>query len=1064
MCVAEAGDGTLIVSDFGNNRVKTVASGSGVVGNLYGITAQYWGSSPGYPGWANGTVKAPDSVKPNVESRQPFGVVMAPDGSIYTSEDYYHLIRKVTGSGLIPPIQPVPPPGAPTIVNVTTNYGQVNLTWTAVTGATNYNVKRATSTGKEVTITNTTANTFSDNTVMNGTTYYYVVSAVNAGGEGPNSAEVVVTVPIPPPPAPSIGWFDYELSSNPHSLNQYLSVLHPFSILTFNNDQSFAINPNTNGVATYYIVTNGPQPILVFPSAAHGSTPPVYQDGLTYAQPLPITDQPDIVIEAVNIDAIGQTSPFTTAEILYQVANPTISGFNGAQFTVTDVTTNVTYWYTIDGTTPTNGSPSFGPFVSTNGNPVTLSINVSSNVVFQIRAFRPGYQPSGTAIQVFSPANFVANTLSFGFASGEASSDFVAAPGQTFYAPVTLSVLPGAVIYSLQFNLMVTNAGLTAGPAVAADAFDFNSFLDKPIPGTSPPAFTNIPPAMFVSGFGFTNLLNTNSSLNLLGVGWLERYGATNLYVTTAQDLIQYSQAHDIQYTPASGQVEVGGFEFIVPPKAPLGSTYEIQISRASATSDGIGGPNSSVFIATPTNGATAGGAPINALKFVTVGQRAYIAGSVYPFRWFNAGDFGSSNIVNADVEQVFQSAIYGVNTPPPGSDFFDGMDSCGSIGVVDGDNTDPNFGNFTNTLTALSPAQENVLFNGNDTTINQIAFGDGVLDVCDVYVTFRRSLDPSLTWFSRFWNNGQLVASTNAPNVAAHLVAAKTAQVKSLVQSQGLPAPTLAPQVNFSAGTITNCLAGQAVSIPITASIFGSYPLRALMLNLSVDPLDSSPALTTQISFTQNAAVLGAPYTSSAIDKNNFSAVWLNSTNAGLTGTVTIGTLTVTIPSGASSNAAYAVHFDHASASPNGIASFPKQTLTGLVTLRSRTNSSYGDGIPDSWRLRYFGTTNNLLSISNACATVDGINNWKKYIAGVDPTAANDFPTTHPKTPVPSGSTTAIHWPTVSGKKYAIQRSTSLFPANWSAIATNTGTGSDMEYDDANTNKVKFYRVLIQP
>ena len=61
-------------------------------------------------------------------------------------------------------------------------------------------------------------------------------------------------------------------------------------------------------------------------------------------------------------------------------------------------------------------------------------------------------------------------------------------------------------------------------------------------------------------------------------------------------------------------------------------------------------------------------------------------------------------------------------------------------------------------------------LFDGNDTNINQIAFGDGVLDVCDVYVTFRRSLDPALTWFRRFWNNGERVADTGAPNVAANL------------------------------------------------------------------------------------------------------------------------------------------------------------------------------------------------------------------------------------------------------------------------------------------------------
>ena len=76
------------------------------------------------------------------------------------------------------------------------------------------------------------------------------------------------------------------------------------------------------------------------------------------------------------------------------------------------------------------------------------------------------------------------------------------------------------------------------------------------------------------------------------------------------------------------------------------------------------------MYIATPTNGSLAGGA-VNSIKTVTVGQRKYIVGDVYPFRWFNAGDFGKTNLVNADVEQVFQSAVYGFNSPPFGSDFF---------------------------------------------------------------------------------------------------------------------------------------------------------------------------------------------------------------------------------------------------------------------------------------------------------------------------------------------------------------------------------------------------------
>jgi hypothetical protein len=226
---------------------------------------------------------------------------------------------------------------------------------------------------------------------------------------------------------------------------------------------------------------------------------------------------------------------------------------------------------------------------------------------------------------------------------------------------------------------------------------------------------------------------------------------------------------------------------------------------------------------------------------------------------------------------------------------------------------------------------------------------------------------------------------------------------------------------------------------------------------------LDGSPAITQPVTFTPVAG-LGNPTISSSKDAANYSAAWLDSTISGLTGNTLIGTLTVTIPTNATSQSAYAVHFDHASASPNGLATFPKQTLTGVITLASRTNSSFGDGIPDSWRLRWFGTVNNYLSLSNACASGDGISNWKKFVAGVDPNTANNFPSVNAKTPVPSGSTTAIHWPSVSGKQYAIERSASLFPGAWSAIATNTGTGTDMEFDDNTKGSAQFYRVRILP
>ncbi len=236
-------------------------------------------------------------------------------------------------------------------------------------------------------------------------------------------------------------------------------------------------------------------------------------------------------------------------------------------------------------------------------------------------------------------------------------------------------------------------------------------------------------------------------------------------------------------------------------------------------------------------------------------------------------------------------------------------------------------------------------------------------------------------------------------------------------------------------------------MQVPINANILGSYPLRVLMLNLDITPLDGSPALTSAVQFIPNPA-LGAPFTTGSNGNGNYAAVWLNSTIAGLAGAANIGTLTLTIPANAPANAAYAVHFDHASASPNGLASFPTQTLTGLITLSNRTNSSYGDGIPDSWRLRWFGTVNNLLSVSNACPSGDGVNNWQKYVAGVDPNVANDFPRLRPGRRCPAATLRRF-----TGQRCCIAVCHSFgqqhFRGNWTAISTNTGTGGDMEFDD---------------
>ena len=76
------------------------------------------------------------------------------------------------------------------------------LRWTASSTATSYNVKRAaTSGGPYNTIANVAGTNYIDRGVIGGTTNYYVVSALNVGGESADSgqASVTPTVNVPSP-------------------------------------------------------------------------------------------------------------------------------------------------------------------------------------------------------------------------------------------------------------------------------------------------------------------------------------------------------------------------------------------------------------------------------------------------------------------------------------------------------------------------------------------------------------------------------------------------------------------------------------------------------------------------------------------------------------------------------------------------------------------------------------------------------------------------------------------------------------------------------------------------
>lgn len=133
--------------------------------------------------------------------------VTAPNNVNFCPPGFY-LLWILNGSG-VPSVSRIvrisdfaAPPPAPTGLSAAGGIAKVTLTWNSVGTATSYSVKRSTTSGGPyATIaTGVQSASYTDSSVTGGTTYFYVVSAVNPQGESPNSNQASVT-----PAAPGTG-------------------------------------------------------------------------------------------------------------------------------------------------------------------------------------------------------------------------------------------------------------------------------------------------------------------------------------------------------------------------------------------------------------------------------------------------------------------------------------------------------------------------------------------------------------------------------------------------------------------------------------------------------------------------------------------------------------------------------------------------------------------------------------------------------------------------------------------------------------------------------------------
>jgi fibronectin type 3 domain-containing protein len=183
----------------------------------------------------------------------PYTQVSAPTGTNFTDTGltngtaYFYVVSALNSAGesansaqaSATPVAPATPPAAPTGLQATAGNSQVSLTWTASVGATSYHVKRSTISGgpyTQVAAPTTTSDT--DSGLTNGTTYFYVVSALNTAGESANSSQASAT--------PVGAAADVTITVNPaitkpispyiYGINFYSGVTGAPPLLTFDRD------------------------------------------------------------------------------------------------------------------------------------------------------------------------------------------------------------------------------------------------------------------------------------------------------------------------------------------------------------------------------------------------------------------------------------------------------------------------------------------------------------------------------------------------------------------------------------------------------------------------------------------------------------------------------------------------------------------------------------------------------------------------------------------------------------------------------------------------------------
>jgi len=237
----------------------------------------------------------------------PAGSTSYTDNSLQPGTLYEYNVLAVDLAGSSPAADtglttlPVPP-----VATATTQAGQVQLSWTASTGAVAYNVYRGLTPGGEggvpyATVDNATS--FIDSGVVSGQAYYYFVTAVDFTGESAPSAEVignqtVASITVSPP----------SVSLNAAATQQFTAVAYDQFGAALSPQPAFTWKTTVGSIASTGLLTASNSSMTGKVTATVG--------GISGSSPVTVTDHAPTVVTAAAAMPSAVTGTTTVLSLL----------------------------------------------------------------------------------------------------------------------------------------------------------------------------------------------------------------------------------------------------------------------------------------------------------------------------------------------------------------------------------------------------------------------------------------------------------------------------------------------------------------------------------------------------------------------------------------------------------------------------------------------------------------------------------------------------------------------------------------------------------------------------